>query len=286
MKMRVLVSVMTYPTLSGKHIETVCTAGFREDGTWIRIFPVPLRLLPTVDDNKLPYSKWQWIEVDLKQNPSHDDRPESYHINDIDSLQAMERIDKRGKPNWGLRLDWTLKNKRLFTNMTELLDMTRKNQISLAVLKPLEIKRVLAEQIVIDDEYRQRLLKIRQKYEADLAQPSLFDEQLMKRDFIFAEKIPYRFRYVFTTDDGVERKIMIEDWEICQLYRNLRKKHNEHIACQMVCDRYMELANKNDIYFFMGTSFQWQKRKSPDPYLIIGVFYPPKQENSLPSLFD
>lgn len=42
---RVLVTVMTYPTLSKNHFETVCTAGFREDGSWIRIYPVPHRLL-------------------------------------------------------------------------------------------------------------------------------------------------------------------------------------------------------------------------------------------------
>lgn len=41
---RVLVTVMTYPTLSKNHFETVCTAGFREDGSWIRIYPVPHRL--------------------------------------------------------------------------------------------------------------------------------------------------------------------------------------------------------------------------------------------------
>ena len=28
---KVLVTVMTYPALSDKHFETVCTAGFRED---------------------------------------------------------------------------------------------------------------------------------------------------------------------------------------------------------------------------------------------------------------
>ena len=36
----------------------------------------------------------------------------------------------------------------------------------------------------------------------------------------------------------------------------------------------------NDIFFFLGTSFQWQKKKSPDPYLIIGVFYLPHEHNS------
>lgn len=77
MKTRVLVTVMTYPTLSENHIETVCTAGFKENGEWIRIYPVPHRLLYKY--NLKAYKKWQWIEVDLEKNP-RDDRPESYHI--------------------------------------------------------------------------------------------------------------------------------------------------------------------------------------------------------------
>ena len=44
-KQRVLITVKTYPTLSRKYGETVCTAGVREDGTWVRIYPVPFRRL-------------------------------------------------------------------------------------------------------------------------------------------------------------------------------------------------------------------------------------------------
>jgi len=32
---KVLITVKTYPTLSAKYDELVCTAGFKEDGTWI-----------------------------------------------------------------------------------------------------------------------------------------------------------------------------------------------------------------------------------------------------------
>ena len=40
---RLLVTVKTYPTLSTKYGETVCTAGVREDGSWVRLYPVPFR---------------------------------------------------------------------------------------------------------------------------------------------------------------------------------------------------------------------------------------------------
>jgi len=38
-KERVLITVKTYPTLSRKYGETVCTAAVREDGSWVRIYP-------------------------------------------------------------------------------------------------------------------------------------------------------------------------------------------------------------------------------------------------------
>ena len=44
-KERVLITAKTYPTLSRKYGETVCTAGLREDGSWVRIYPVPFRRL-------------------------------------------------------------------------------------------------------------------------------------------------------------------------------------------------------------------------------------------------
>jgi hypothetical protein len=31
---KILITVKTYPTLSEKYDELVCTAGFKEDGTW------------------------------------------------------------------------------------------------------------------------------------------------------------------------------------------------------------------------------------------------------------
>lgn len=44
-KAKVLIAVKTYPTISEKYNELACTAGFREDGSWIRLYPIPFRLL-------------------------------------------------------------------------------------------------------------------------------------------------------------------------------------------------------------------------------------------------
>lgn len=52
MLMKVLVTVKTYPTISVKYDELVCTAGFREDGSWIRIYPIPFLKRPMKSDTE------------------------------------------------------------------------------------------------------------------------------------------------------------------------------------------------------------------------------------------
>jgi len=42
---KVFITVKTYPTLSTKYDELVCTAGILDDGSWVRIYPLPFRKL-------------------------------------------------------------------------------------------------------------------------------------------------------------------------------------------------------------------------------------------------
>lgn len=274
---KVLVTVMTYPSLSDKHFETVCTAGFREDGSWIRIFPVPYRVLLGRDESKR-YHKWQWVEVDLEQNLAHDKRRESYHIKDINSLNLLARIDEK-RANWDLRKSWVLKNKKVYTNMFDLLEDTKRDNTSLAVLKPSRIIDVVYTKEDLS-KFREKLKRQEDKYRAELLQMKLFEDEFeMSETFQFAEKVPYKFSYVFTTEDGKQRTLMIEDWEIGMLYRKAFQQYkDEEVACQKVKEKYLKMAEE-DIYLFLGTSFEWHMKNAPDPYLIIGVFAPPKQKD-------
>ena len=80
-KERVLITVKTYPVLSDTYIELSCTAGFREDGSWVRIYPIPYRLL----DGDKQFHKYQWIELELEHN-LRDPRPESFRPKNIDDI--------------------------------------------------------------------------------------------------------------------------------------------------------------------------------------------------------
>ncbi len=265
--MKVLISVKTYPTLSEKYDELVCTAGFLEDGTWIRIYPVPFRKL----NYHNRYRKWQWIEIDLVKNTS-DFRPESFRPADIDKeIIISDKIDTSN--NWEQRRNISLK--KVYTNLSELISEAKNKDIrtSLAIVKPKEILDFICEPC--EREWDQKKLD---KIFANQAQGSLFDLEDTKEVFKVVNKLPYKFSYVFKTDDDVKRTIMIEDWELGALYWNCLKNANgdETIACQKVREKYLDyMYNKRDLYFFMGTTFRFHN-VGYNPFLIIGAFYPPK----------
>ena len=254
---KVLISVMTYPTLSESYYETVCTAGFREDGSWVRIFPVPHRLMKLQEENT--YSKWQWIEVDLVHRPEKDDRPESYRIRNIDTLRPGAKISTKSN-GWSKRWEYVKKNKPIYTDMSTLIQLAKDNKLSLAVLKPKRIEAVVCEKYTEEDlaKHKRKLVELQAKYNAGLQQTSLWDD---------ANHLNEHFKLT----------LMIEDWEIVELYRNcIKDGDSEEIACQKVRDKYMKIATYCDIFLFLGTIYKWQKMNGNNPYVIIGVFYPPK----------
>ncbi len=75
MKEQILITVKTYPALSRKYAEVVCTAGVTKTGEWRRVYPIRFRQL--YDDQK--YKKYQWVEADIEKSDT-DERPESYKI--------------------------------------------------------------------------------------------------------------------------------------------------------------------------------------------------------------
>lgn len=273
---KVLITVKTYPTLSEKYDELVCTAGFREDGSWVRIFPVPFRKL----DYENRYEKWQWIEIDLVKNTS-DFRPESFRPTNIDKeIRMLDFIDTKG--------DW-IKRKRLigdkvWYNMTDLIAAAKDPDVgtSLAIVKPKEIIDFVWKpcEREWDKQKMDRVI-------ANKAQGSLFDENETRLVFQVVKKLPYGFSYFFTTEDGKKRTIMIEDWELGALYWNCLKsaKGDEEIACQKVKEKFLDyMWHERDLHFFMGTTKPFHN-VAPNPFIIIGVFYPPKIDTRQLPLF-
>lgn len=274
-KEKVLICVKTYPTLSEKYDELVCTAGVKEDGTWIRIYPVPFRKL----NYDKQYSKWQWIELDLIRN-TKDLRPESFRPNLDSPIALLNRIGTGRQ--WAERKELVLRDVK--TNMTELIAEAKDpdKRTSLAILKPTKVLDFIYEPCEREwDSSKLEAVKAHQE------QLDLFEQEEAATIFKVVQKIPYKFSYVFETEDGVRRTLMIEDWEIGMLYLNSLKsaEGNETIACQKVRERYFDdFVNNKDLHFFLGTTLKFHNI-APNPFIIIGTFYPPKQKEGEPTLF-
>lgn len=274
---KVLVAVKTYPTLSQKYDELVCTAGFLEDGSWIRIYPVPFRKL----DSR--YKKWQWIELDLVKN-ENDPRKESFRPYNYDEISLGEVVDT--KKEWSERKKYALK--KVYTNMDELIKESQNPNIgtSLAVFKPTEIIDFVWEPCKREwDENKVKAIYAR------ASMGSLFDteeEREVISHFKIVDKIPFEFSYIFKSTDGKVRKLMIEDWEVGQLFRNCMEyyKISEEEACKKVKEKYFdEFVKKKDLHFFLGTTKKFHSF-AKNPFIIIGTFTPPLKSPAQPSLFD
>lgn len=263
---KVLISVKTYPTLSRKYNELVCTAGFLKDGTWVRIYPLPFRGLEK--DQK--YKKWQWIELDLEKNLS-DQRPESYKVKNLDSLKIIKSLDT--KQNWHERKQVVYQN-TIYKDLTVLIEKANnENSLSLATFKPTKIIDFIVKEV--EREWNaEKLATLKVKSQ----QLSLFQtEEDVKKEFQCVNKLPYKFSYKFEDANGKQTTLMIEDWEIGALYWNCLKNcaRNEKKAIQQVKDKYLGFSQKCEVLLFLGTTKQfhgWGK----NPFVIVGLFYPKK----------
>ncbi len=269
-KTKVLITVKTYPTISSKYDELVCTAGFTEDGKWIRIYPVPFRKKSYEER----YRKYDWVEIDLVKNTS-DFRPESYRPYSLESeIKFIEKIDTSN--NWFKRKEIVLK--KVYYNLKELITEAHTKNIctSLAVFKPKLIK-----DFQITEVEREWDLKKIAKLKAQRDQGNLFIDH-PEDPFEVVNKLPYKFTYVIEDIEGRESKMMIEDWEIGALYWRLLRKYegNEIKAVEDVKKKYFDdFAKKKDLYLFLGTT-QVHHYVSRNPFMIIGTFHP-KIENQL-----
>ena len=115
-KERVLITVKTYPTLSRKYGETVCTAGVREDGSWVRIYPVPFRRLD--EEAGEQYKKFDWIETDFVRGTA-DPRPETRHPADPKKMLMVAHMGT--DHNWRERRELLLKRAKVFDRLEPLI---------------------------------------------------------------------------------------------------------------------------------------------------------------------
>jgi hypothetical protein len=166
--------------------------------------------------------------------------------------------------------------------MSKLIDLAKSDEKkSLGTLKPNEI---------VDFEIEEDEREWKKEWRDQLNQLSLFhlDEQGQGKRREVVRKLPYKYYYKFLTEgDNQPRRLMIEDWEIGALYWNCLKNSegDEITANRQVKQKYFDdFVSQKDLYLFVGTTLQYHS-VAPNPFVIIGVFYPPKIDHEQLSLF-
>ncbi len=258
---KVLITVKTYPTLSKKHVELVCTAGLREDGSWIRLYPIPFRLM----DMDKRFTKWNWVEMPVVKR-TKDHRTESYSPASLDDITVTGKMGTEDK--WRLRREFVLGKCKVWTDMQALIHAAKEEKTSLATFKP---SKMLGLDIQPEEEREWSPESLASARET-LKQGDLFREHSGTGEFLPAEKIPYSFHYRFSDEHGKESRLKIIDWEIGMLYRNCLERANrvESIALEKVREKYETQFLKTDVHFFLGTTHAWHDR-ALNPWMVIGV---------------
>ena len=257
-RIKVLITVKTYPMPSRKYDELVCTAGVCEDGSFIRLYPIDYRYRPYWQW----FKKYQWVETQVEKR-TQDPRPESF--------RPIGEIMPLGQPlgtshNWAERKRYVLA--KGVSTMCELQKKSQK-EVSLGIIRPSAV-----EDFIVEETERE----FPKEYLDRLRQMDIFQSKERKP----LEKIPYRFSYKFRCGEPGcgGHKQMITDWELGALYRRMRDRYGEGAACDKVKEKFYNTicAVDKDTHFFVGTTFEY------GTWIVLGTFWPKKVDNSQPLL--
>ncbi|MEM6460043.1 MAG: hypothetical protein AAF710_11705 [Planctomycetota bacterium] len=220
---RLLIVVRTYPDLSTKYDETVCTAGIDEAGSWFRLYPVPLRYLA----QEQRYRVGSIVRAKLSINPN-DDRPESRKP-DLLSL-AVDKI----KPSLPARHDWIVAGKT-FASLNEM----KAERRSIGPVAVSEVLEFIAEP---------------QSAEWSAREEKILAQEMLHTQRLDLQKIPFKFRVRWKDADGAEQTNTFRSWEVCQTWRQWHHKYGPDEAVPRIRDKWLGEVwpSGRDVRFFLG----------------------------------
>ena len=260
--LEVLITVKTYPNPSAKHGETSCVAGIGRDGNFVRLYPVPFRDME--DDRK--FTKYQWIRCNAFK-AKHDSRPESFRA-DWESIEVLNQKPLSTEKGWAER------KKIIFPSASPSLCRIVEEQAgsgkSLGLFRPAEVLDFMSEPDPVPD--------WSEGDKAKLAQSDLFHQGNKNRPL---KKVPFKFRYKFRCADCKAKEpheISIVDWELGWMFLRERRAACSIEDClKKIKDKWLgELCSTDkDTYFFVGNQMA-----HPQSFLILGVFWPPKEQET------
>lgn len=256
-RLKILITVKTYPIPSKKYDELVCTAGVTETGEFIRLYPINFRELPYTQQ----YRKYQWIEVTAEKYQGRDVRKESYRP-DCDSISILGGVIPSNPGNWAKRAMYALA--RESHSMEDLYKQQEADRTSLGIFKPKKVSDLVISPD--DPQWSPGFLH-------ELQQHRLFEYR--QKTLVPPRKVPFKFHYCFECDDPSckgNHRMMIEDWEVGALFWKMVDKGCSHQEASLkVREKFLNdlCGPDRDTRFYVGTILA-----HPRTWVIIGVFYP------------
>lgn len=263
---RVLIWGKTYPELSARYVETVCTAGVREDGRPIRLYPVPLRYL----DTRKQFALYDWVEAPIVKSTA-DPRPESFKVVS-GKIRIVGHLDT--KKNWKARSAIVFKDPGWqFDCYDALVREESKSKRSMGVVTPGNIDGVdlVKKSAGAEKEYRKKLDEVQ-------GQQDLFHPQYKELEFL-PYHIRLRWRCASTKcscQSGRAHDHMVLDWGLLELARR-----SSWVKARQKLQEISNLKEK-DFRLFIGNF-----RLHPKAFGIVGLWYPKLQRSTAeqPTLF-
>jgi hypothetical protein len=169
----------------------------------------------------------------------------------------------------------------MYKNLAEIIALAnKKNTLSLCLFKPSKFLHVYFE----SKDTEELTAEERRAYKN--ANLNLFEHNSnCEVEFKAMPSLPYSIKLEFEDDEGKKSKMGILDWEISQLYWNLKKdKKTDNEIKQGIKNKLRWMIEKRELYLYLGTMKQMHGWTS-NPFTIIGVFYPPKDSGYTASLF-
>jgi hypothetical protein len=255
---RILIWGKTYPELSSKYFETVCTGGVLEDGSPVRLYPIPFRYLNE------QFHKYQWITARIARNET-DYRPESYKV-DKYSIVCHEVIPP-GPDEWHRRAEVVFKNPSWqFDTVDALQEAQSRDRTSLGVIAPKKIINVEVAKRAWEERlsFTEKLRKLQAESELASRQLAFFEEStpVEMKDLSFMSR-RLKVNWECHSADCRGHSMQILDWEVAELHR--REGDMSAMAkVQGICD-----PSQYALKFFLGNLHQ-----HPTAFTIVGLWYP------------
>jgi hypothetical protein len=257
LRLRVLIWGKTYPELSTRHTETVCTGGVDEQGRPVRLYPVPLRYL----EGEQQYRIGDIIEVRAHRNPQ-DKRAESYRI-EPDSLTIVGKVGT-DQQEWAGRRDWVFKSTAWHFDSLGTLDEARThNATSMGLVRPGSVER-----IYIKAKPPSARREFEEKWRSVTSQHDLFLPEYKALEFLTHEiRIVWRCAVPCPTCRERAHDMLVLDWGLLELARRGGSWEDARGKLETIAN----LAT-HDFRLFVGNFFLHQHI-----WGVIGLWYPKRQ---------